>query len=34
MTSRYYGSKIFGSQQNGVFATAKANSEKAIGLDW
>ena len=34
MTSRYHGSKISGSQQRGVFATATANSKKAIGLDW
>ena len=36
MTSRYHGSKISGSQQQGVgsFATATENSKKAIGLDW
>ena len=34
VTSRYHGSKISGSQQRRVFATATANSKKAIGLDW
>ena len=34
VTSHYHGSKISGSQQQGVFATATANSKKAIGLDW
>ena len=33
VTSRYYGSKISGSQQQRVFATATANSKKTIGLD-
>ena len=35
MTSRYHGSKISGSQQQGVFATAKTNSKQTtIALDW
>ena len=33
VTSRYHGSKISGSQQQRVFATATANSKKTIGLD-
>ena len=34
VTSRYHGSKISGSQQQRVFATATSNSKKGIGLDW
>ena len=34
MTSRYHGSKICGSQQEGVFSTATVNSKKTVGLDW
>ena len=33
VTSRYHSSKISGSQQQRVFATATANSKKTIGLD-
>ena len=33
VTSCYHGSKISGSQQQRVFATATANSKKTIGLD-
>ena len=32
MTSLYHGSRISGSQQQGVFATATANSKKAKGF--
>ena len=34
VTSLYHGSRISGSEQHGVFATAMANSKKAMGLDW